>query len=84
MGTSGNSDCQWASKSVLKDFHEDALTIPAGSLLNNGTARIVKAIGDGAYSISVGGTCRCGRVALGEGGRHGEFQEAMGNLEHGN
>ncbi len=36
--------------------------------------------------IDVGGTCRRGSVALGggmcEGGRHGEFQETMGNLEH--
>ncbi len=31
MGTSGNRDCQWASRSVLKDFTEDALTFSAGS-----------------------------------------------------
>ncbi len=29
MGPSGNRDCQWASRGVLRD----ALTIPAGSLL---------------------------------------------------
>ncbi len=33
----------WASRGVLKDFTEDALTILAGSLFQNGTARIVKA-----------------------------------------
>ncbi len=59
MGTSGNRDCQWASRSALKDSAEDALAISAGSLFRNGTARI----GDGAYSIAVGGTCRRGRVA---------------------
>ncbi len=31
MGTSGNSDCRWASGSALKDFTEDALTISAGN-----------------------------------------------------
>ncbi len=43
MGTSGNRDCQWASRSVLKDFTEDALTISAGNLFQNGTVRIMKA-----------------------------------------
>ncbi len=43
MGTAGNSDCQWASRSALKDFTEDALTISAGNLFQNGTARMVKA-----------------------------------------
>ncbi len=32
MGTSGNRDCQRASRSALKDFTDDALTISAGSL----------------------------------------------------
>ncbi len=32
MGTSGNRNCQRASRSALKDFTDDALTIPAGSL----------------------------------------------------
>ncbi len=43
MGTSGNRDCQWAPRSVLKDFTEEALTISAGSSFQNGAARIVKA-----------------------------------------
>ncbi len=43
MGTSGNRDCQGASRSALKDFSDDALTISAGSLFQNGTARMVKA-----------------------------------------
>ncbi len=43
MGTSGNRDCQRASRSALKDFTDDALTISAGSLSQNGTARLVKA-----------------------------------------
>ncbi len=38
MGTSGNRDCQWVSRSVFKDFTEDALTNAAGSLFRNGTA----------------------------------------------
>ncbi len=40
--------------SVLKDFTEDALTISAGSLFQNGKAN----------NISVGGTCRRDRVAF--------------------
>ncbi len=32
MGTSGNRDYQQASRSALKDFADDALTISAGSL----------------------------------------------------
>ncbi len=43
MSTSGGRDYRWASKSALKDFTEDALTISAGSLFQNGTARFVKA-----------------------------------------
>ncbi len=43
MGTLGNRDSQWASRSVLKDFTEAALTISVGSLFQNGTARIAKA-----------------------------------------
>ncbi len=43
MDTLGNRDCQWASRSVLKDFIEGAVTISVGSLSQNGTARIVKA-----------------------------------------
>ncbi len=33
MGTSGNRDCQRASRSALKDFTDDALTISAGSFV---------------------------------------------------
>ncbi len=43
MGTSGNRDCQVASRSALKEFTEGALTISVGSLCQNGTARMVKA-----------------------------------------
>ncbi len=31
MGASGNRDCQWASRSVLKDCTEDVLTISHGA-----------------------------------------------------
>ncbi len=62
MGILGNRDCQWVSRSVWKYFTEDALTISASSVFQNGTAR--RRIGDGAYSITVGGTCRRGHVAL--------------------
>ncbi len=43
MDTSRNRNRQLASRGVLKDFTEDALTVSAGSLFQNGTARIVKA-----------------------------------------
>ncbi len=36
---------------------------------------------DGEYNISVDGTCRVGQVAPWRVGRHGEFQQTMGNLE---
>ncbi len=42
-GTSGNRDYRWASRSALKDFTDDALTISAGSLFQNGPAQMVKA-----------------------------------------
>ncbi len=56
MGTSGNRDCQWAFRSVLKDFTEDTLTISAGSLVKNGPLEWWRRIGHGAYNISVGGS----------------------------
>ncbi len=43
MGTSGNRDCQRASRSALKDFADDAFSISAGNLFQNGSARMVKA-----------------------------------------
>ncbi len=43
MGTSGNRDCQRASRSALKDFTEEALTISTGRSFQIGTARMVKA-----------------------------------------
>ncbi len=43
MCTSGNRDCQLASRSVSNGFTEDALTISAGSLFQNGTAESVLA-----------------------------------------
>ncbi len=43
MGTSGNRGCQWASRSVLKDFTVDTLTISTVSLFHDGTTRITKA-----------------------------------------
>ncbi len=42
-GYFGEQDCQQASRSALKDFTDDTLTISAGSLFQNGTARMVKA-----------------------------------------
>ncbi len=44
MGTSGNRDCQRAFRSALKDFTEDAFTISASNLLQNGAARMLKAV----------------------------------------
>ncbi len=40
MGTSGNRDCQLASRSVLKDLTDDAFTFVDGSLFQ--TRRRVK------------------------------------------
>ncbi len=42
VGYFGNRDCQWASRSVLKDFTEDVLTMSDGSLSQNKTAQMVK------------------------------------------
>ncbi len=44
MGTSGNRDCQRAFRSELKDFTEDAFTISVSNLLQNGAARMLKAV----------------------------------------
>ncbi len=43
MGALGNRDCGLASRSVLKDFTDDVLTIPAGNLFQNGIAPMLKA-----------------------------------------
>ncbi len=43
MGTLGKRDGQRASRSALKDFTDEALTISAGNLFQNGAARMVKA-----------------------------------------
>ncbi len=43
MGTSGNRDCQRASRSALKDFTDDALTISGGSLFQNGEGELATA-----------------------------------------
>ncbi len=44
MGTPGNRDCQRAFRSALKHFTEDAFTISASNLLQNGAARMLKAV----------------------------------------
>ncbi len=41
--TLGNRDCQLMSRSILKDFTDEALTISAGYLFQNGTAGTLKA-----------------------------------------
>ncbi len=88
MGASGNRDCQWASRSALKDFTEDTLTISVDSLFQKGnnpngegelatartTSLLVELVGLPAWPFV--GWMR-------EGGHHRELQEAMGNLEHG-
>ncbi len=58
MDTLGNRDCQLASRSVLKDFTDNASTIP------NGTVRMLKAYWRRGSNVSVDGTYRCGRLAL--------------------
>ncbi len=47
MGTSGNRDCQWASRSVLKDFTEDTAVCS-----KMGQPEWCRRIGDGAYNIA--------------------------------
>ncbi len=42
MVTSGSRDCELESRSALKDFTKGALTISAGNLFQNGTARMLK------------------------------------------
>ncbi len=43
MGTSGNRNCQWASRSALRDFTEDALAISAGSCSEMGQPELATA-----------------------------------------
>ncbi len=43
MCTSGNRDCKLASRCASIDFTDDALTISAGSLFQNGKAESVLA-----------------------------------------
>ncbi len=42
MGTSGNRDSHLTSRSALKDFTDDALSISADSFFKNSTARVLK------------------------------------------
>ncbi len=56
-GYYGEQELPVSTPECLERFTEDALTISGGSLFQN-------KIGDGVYNISVGGTCRRGRVAL--------------------
>ncbi len=60
MGTSGNRDCQCASRSVLTDFTEHALNFSGGRLFRNGIARTLKVPTASLFN----GTCRRGRVVL--------------------
>ncbi len=69
MGTSGNRDSQRASRSALKDFTDDALTISAGSLFQNGTARMVKA--NWRRRVALGGLDRRRWFPWGIPGDHG-------------
>ncbi len=43
MGNSGNTDCQLASKRVLKEFADDTLAILADCLFQNWAALTLKA-----------------------------------------
>ncbi len=83
MGTSGNRDCHWAFRSVLKDFTEDALTISAGSFFQNGTIRMVGAHWGRLLVKLVSVAAKPFAGWMFEGALHGEFQKTMGNLEHG-
>ncbi len=63
-GYFGEQGLPVASRSVLKDFTKEALTISAGSLFQNGTARIMKANWRRCVQHRCWWTCRHGRVAL--------------------
>ncbi len=60
MNTSG----KLASRSVLKDFTDNALTIPAGNLFRKGTTRTLKACWRRWDNLPVDGTYRRNRVFL--------------------
>ncbi len=62
--TSVNRDSHLASRSVLNDFTDDALTISAGSLFQNVAARTLKAHWRLREQHPVCGTFRRGRVAF--------------------
>ncbi len=74
---------------IQKDLTDDALTISAVSLLQNGTARMLKA----CWRRRVQHLCWWNLKAwprsplrdgwMDEGGLQGEFQQTMGDLEHG-
>ncbi len=78
MGTWRNRDGQWAFRSVLKDFTEETLTISVRivniELVAACTASQLVELVSVAAQPFAGWMC--------DGGRHGEFQEIMGNLEH--
>ncbi len=56
MGTSGNRDCKWAFRSVLKNFTEMRCLSQPVVCSKMGQSELWGRIGDGAYSIAAGET----------------------------
>ncbi len=56
VGTLGNRDSQLASRRVLSDFTDGALTTSVGSLFKNGITRMLKAHGRRRVAEHIGVT----------------------------
>ncbi len=83
MSTSGIWDCQWTPRSILKDFTEDGLTIPVGSLFKNGTALMATAGTTRQLVELIGVAAQPFAGWVRDSGLHGEFQKPMVDFEHG-
>ncbi len=77
MGTSGDRDCQWASRSVLKDFTGGALTFSGDSLFQHVTAQIVKVPTTSLLMELVGVATWSFEGWMCEAGRHTSFQNVI-------
>ncbi len=72
-----------ASRSVLEDFTDDALTISAGSLFQNGIALMAMVAATSLFVELISVAAKPLACWMREGGLHGEFQKTVGDLEHG-
>ncbi len=83
-GTSENMDRHLASRSVLKDFIDDALTISAGTFIPNwdstNAESVLATAGITSLFLGLKGVAAGG---MGEGWFFGQFEKTMVNLENG-